>query len=172
MCNPYDITKAVVDTVRVAVEVKKAVENKKEAKYQNELIKTEAKQARQEASYERQEGIEEARRKKLRSILSMGETQAELASGNIALSSATALNIYEDEKQNGELDALMTLNSSEKRAEKYMQQSQKYYANAALNSFNAKNSFVNSLFGSTLTLASKTTEHIQDAKGKGIKYVK
>lgn len=166
MCNPYDITKAVVDTVRVAVEVKKAVENKKEAKYQTELIRTEAKKARQDATYERQEGIEEARRKKLQAILNMGEEKTALASGNIALSSATALNIVDDEKQNGELDALLTLKSSEKKAENYMYQSQKYYANAALNSFKAKNGFINSVFGSSLKLTGKLAEHTNNAKNK------
>ncbi len=164
MCTPYDVAKAVVDTIRTGIEIKKVVETKKEAKYQTELIKTQAKQAQQDAASERQYGIEEARRKKLQAILNMGNEKVAFASGNIALSSATALNILDDEKQNGELDALLTLNSSEKSAEKYMRQSQRYYQNAALNSFKAKNNYANSLFGTTLRVAGKSSKYNKQAK--------
>lgn len=164
MCSPYDIAKTVVDTIRTGIEIKKVVETKKEAKYQTELIKTQAKQSQQDAASERQEGIEEARRKKLQAILNMGDEKAAFASGNIALSSATALNVLDDEKQTGELDALLTLNSSEKSAEKYMCQSQRYYQNAALASFKAKNNYVNSLFGTTLKVAGKLNGYNKPVK--------
>lgn len=164
MCSPYDIAKTVVDTIRTGIEIKKVVETKKEAKYQTELIKTQAKQSQQYAASERQEGIEEARRKKLQAILNMGDEKTAFASGNIALSSATALNVLDDEKQTGELDALLTLNSSEKSAEKYMRQSQRYYQNAALASFKAKNNYVNSLFGTTLKVAGKLNGYNKPAK--------
>ena len=83
---------------------------KKLGNYQSSLMILQGKQAEQEAAYQRQEGIEEARRQKLNAILRMGDKKTAIAGRNIALSSQTALNTVEDEKINGELNALTTLN--------------------------------------------------------------
>ena len=144
--------------------MKKAVEAKQEVEYQTELLKTEAKQAEEKAVDERQTGIEEARRIRLKSILNMSETKTDIASGNISISSPTSLNILSDEKLNGELDALVTLKNSEVRAKNYMRQSQKYYKNAALKSFSGKNNFVNTLASSGLSLLSEGNEFAKEYK--------
>lgn len=166
MCTPYDVGKAVVDAIRVGLEVKKTVEERKEAKYQIDINRKEAKRKEQEAAYERQDGVEEARRKKLQSILKMGDEKVNIAAGNIALSSATTLNLMEDQKLNGELEALITLESSEKRAANLIDQSQEKYQNAALTSFKSKNNFVNSMMKSSLNFTDKTLSYSEEAARK------
>lgn len=136
------------------LKIKEAFEAKGESDYQKNILMNQAKQAQNDAAYERQEGIEESRRKKLQSILKMGDEKAAMASGNIALSSSTALNVVDNEKMSGELDSLSILKSSEKSAKNYMRQSRKYYEQASLTSFRGKKNFVNSLLGSTIGLGS------------------
>ena len=94
----------------------------------------------------------------------MSETKTDIASGNINLSSSTSLNLIADEKLNGELDALVTLKNSETRAKNYMNQSQKYYKDAALKSFSGTNDFVNSLASTGLSLASNVSEFVKEYK--------
>ncbi len=115
-------------------------------KYKNQILSLNAKQSLANAAYERQEGIEQARQKKLNYILNMGKEASKFAAGNIALSSQTAINAIDDYKLNGELDALNTIKNSEKRAQSYERQAQQYYQNAALNTFNNKLNRKNNLF--------------------------
>ncbi len=147
-----DATTTVANLIISASEIYQAGTSKAESEFQADQLVRQAKNAEQNAAYERQEGIEEARRQRLQAILNMGEQKTNIASGNIALSSEMALNLVEDEKLNGELDALTTLKESERRAESYMQSAQKYYEDAALVSFKAKNAFTSTLlkqFGNT-----------------------
>ena len=109
--------------------------------YKTNLMLLEAKQAEKDAAYERQEGIEQARKERLNSILNMGAKKAAFAASNIAVSSQTALNAVDDEKLNGELSALTTLKTSERRAQSYSDRAISLYNNAALNSFNTKQSY-------------------------------
>jgi hypothetical protein len=138
MCtdNYADIANLVLDVVFTAVEVKEIHDDRKVAKQEVQTLVNKAHKAENEAIYERQEGIEEARRKKLKSILSMGEQQTKIAANNISLSSDMAINLVDDEKLNGELEALNTLKSSEHKAENYMSQAKEYYDNASLKAFN------------------------------------
>ena len=82
----------------------------------------------------------------------MGKVKSKIASGNIALSSQTALNLVDDEKLNGELSALNTLKVSQRRSDAYLQQTGQYYSNAQLNSFNNKNNYKNNLFSAATCL--------------------
>lgn len=141
MCTIASIIYAVGTVATAVTSAKSAYNQKVIGDYQTKLITNEAKIAENNAKYELQEGIEESRRKKLQSILNMGEQKSNIAAGNIALSSQTAINILDDEKLNGELDALNTLKSSEHRAESYFQQADKLYANAGLNSFRNKQNY-------------------------------
>ncbi len=120
--------------------------------YKSQLLIQQANQARKNAAYEMQEGIEESRNQKLQSILNMGKVKSKIASGNIALSSQTALNLVDDEKLNGELSALNTLKVSQRRSDAYLQQTGQYYSNAQLNSFNNKNNYKNNLFSAATCL--------------------
>ena len=152
--DAWDIFNVVIKVVQAAFQVKKAVEVRKEAKYQTDILRQEAKQAKEDAADERRQGLDEARRIRLKSILNMSEMKSDIASNNILLSSKTALNLVTDEKLNGELAALVTLQNSERTAENYLRQSQKYYQNAALKSASSKNNLVNSVSNSVLNLSS------------------
>ena len=120
-------------------------EDKAVAEYKNNQIKEQAEQAREKAGQERQEGIEEARNRRLQAILNMGDKKVLTAGGNIALSSQTTINQLDNIKLNGELDALTTLKSAENRAQSYEQQAHTLYSNYALGKFNAKRNFRNGM---------------------------
>ena len=112
--------------------------------YQIEQERKNAKNAELEAAYARQEGVEEARRQKLNSILNMGNERVKFAQGNVALSSETVLNLEDDLRLNTEIDALTTQQKSERKAQSLLDKRDSLYANAELKSFNSKlNSFEN-----------------------------
>lgn len=141
MCTFLDIAQAVASVAFTAVEIQHARTQKAESEYRANLLRKDAKTAKDNAINERQEGIEDARKQRLQAILNMGEEKTNIAAGNISMSSQTALDILDDEKLNGELNALTTLKKSEERASNYMRQSDRYYSNAALLSFNAKQTY-------------------------------
>ena len=111
---------------------------KKAAEFQMEQSKKEAKKLEMEAAYERQEGIEDARRQKINSILNMTDSKAKLAGSNIAMSSGLVLNLEDDAKVNSELDALTTQKNSERKARNILDRRDGLYANAALTGFNSR----------------------------------
>ena len=141
-----------------AVTLSQVSAQKKTAAYQIEKQKKEAKKAEMQAAYERQEGVEEARKQKLNAILSMADEKAQFAGSNIALSSSTVLNLENDAKINSELDALTTQQDAERRAQAYMDRRNSLYANTALTAFNtglnSKNSYMQ-LGSGLLTSATK-----------------
>ncbi len=124
--------------------------------YQAALMLEQGRQAEREAAYQRQEGIEEARRQKLNAILKMGDKKAAIAARNIALSSQTALNTVDDEKLNGELNALTTLKNSERKAQTYIDRANDYYRNAQLQSFQTKKKYRENLYNFGTNLGMKT----------------
>jgi len=117
---------------------------KKAAAYQIEQKKKEAKNAEMEAAYERQEGVEEARRQKMKSILSMADEKTKLAGSNIALTSGLVLNLENDNKLNSTLEALSTQKNAERRAAQYMNRRNSLYENARLISYNSRRNASNS----------------------------
>lgn len=163
MCSIYDAVKAAVNVVTAVVEVKEIQTQRAESKYQTQLLTKQAKKAESDAAYVRQEGIEEARRKKLNSILNMGKEKTTLAAGNIALSSQMSINLIDDEKLNGELDALITLKDSEQKAQNYIYNAEQYYSNAGLTSFLSKQRYSNSLTTTFTNTLSKNNKLLADA---------
>ena len=161
MCSIYDAVQAAANLVVAAVEIKEIQTQKAESEYQTELYTKQAKKAEKDAAYVRQEGIEEARRKRLQSILNMGEEKTNLAAGNIGLSSQMAINIVDDEKLNGELDALTTLKDSEREAQQYMDRAEQYYEKAGLASFRSNNRYANGLFSTSFGVFSKNNNLIR-----------
>lgn len=140
-----EIAKIAVDTVRLIQTVYVTTVENKVANYNAQQSINQAKIAERNAVYERQEGIEDAREKRLQAIKNMGNQKTNLASGNISISSLTALDLLEDEKTLGEIDALKIIDSSDRRAQSYLDASKTYYSNAALQSYKAKqNSIINS----------------------------
>ena len=120
-------------------------EDKAVDEYRNKQIKEQAEQAKEKAGQERQEGIEEARNKRLQAILNMGDEKVLTDGGNIALSSQTTINQLDNIKLNGELEALTTLKNADNRAQSYEQQAHTLYSNYALGKFNAKRKFRNGM---------------------------
>lgn len=117
--------------------------------YQNKRILEQAKQAGEEAARERQEGIEEARNKRLQAILNMGDEKVSTASGNIAISSLTTINQLDNVKLSGELDAINTLKDANRRSESYIRQADNLYSDYALGRFNSKRKFRNGIIKQT-----------------------
>lgn len=120
---------------------------KKVEKYNIQMIEQQAKIAERNAAYERQEGIDDARRQRLKAIQNMNAQKTAIASGNIMLSSSTALSLFDYEKLNGELNAIDILNSSERRAQSYLDSAENYYQRAGLQSFKNKEKEKANIFG-------------------------
>lgn len=163
MCSIYGAVVAAVNIAVAAAEVKEMQTKKAESKYRVQVLTKQAKKAEQDAAYVRQEGIEEARRKRLNSILNMGEEKTTIAAGNIGLSSQMSINIMDDEKLNGELDALTTLKDADREAENYMYKAEQYYSDAGLTSFLSKQRSSNGLITSLAGTVSNSAKLIDGA---------
>lgn len=97
-----------------------------------------AKISERNAAIERQEGIESARKERLKAIQNMASVKTDIAAGNIFTSSTSALYLIDDEKTKGDLNAVDILNESEKRSQAYLNSAMQQYNNAALYTFNTK----------------------------------
>ena len=149
------IATAITAIVSSAVGIQAAVSSSKVSKFQAEQNLRQAKIEEQKALYERQEGIEDAREKRLNTIKNMGKQKVQLASGNIMTSSPLALNIFEDENISGEIDALKLIDTSEKKAQAYLESSQKNQLNANLHNYNSSQTLINQGLSTTAGLSSK-----------------
>lgn len=154
MCTIMDAASAVVNVVSTIVGLKAAHSEKKAAEHQTEVLISQAKKAERNAAIERQEGIEDARQERLNAILNMSEQKATIAASNLATSSQTSLNIIDDEKLNGELEALNTLKEANRRSDSYLDTAEKYYNEASLNLFNSKMTFHKKIINSAKGLSS------------------
>jgi len=153
MCELTTIVMTLGTVLSTAAGVYSSQTRKAESKYQASLAVQQAEKAKKDAAYERQTGIEEARNQRLQAILNMGEEKTNIAAGNISNNSQTALNILDDSKLNGELDALTTLKKSDKRANDIMFNSDNYYSAAALTSFSARRNNLSNRLGLSSGLA-------------------
>ena len=131
------VSAAAGTAVSAAISLSQSAAQKQAAAYQIEQQKKEAQKAEMEAAYERQEGVETARKQKLDSILKTGRERVKTAAGNIALSSSLAINLEEESSLNSELDALNTQNKAESRAQKLIDKRNSLYADAELTSYNS-----------------------------------
>lgn len=137
-----EVINAVVNVVNAVVQVQEARVEKAEHEYNAQLYSAQAKKTEDRATTELQEGIEKARRQRLNAILNASEQKTLIASGNLGLTSQTSLNIVDDEKLNGELDALTTMKTAQQKYTTYIDRANQYYANAELSSSKAKNAFM------------------------------
>ncbi len=126
----------VIEAIDIASSVLSTAVNIKKAKDQTGAMVQQAQVLRDNAAIERQTGLEEARKIKLKSILKMGEVKAQSAAGNIATSSGTTLNAIDTEKLNGDMEALSTVKRSERNAKKYISQSDLLLKKARMNNEN------------------------------------
>ncbi len=136
-----EIAMATSEAISLVNSIQSVKADKEAALYSANMSIQQAKIAERNAAYSRQEGIEDAREERLRAIQNMGKVKTDIASGNIMLLSSTALNLTEDEYQEGELNALQIMKSSEHQAQSYLDSAQRYYSNASLQTYKAKNAY-------------------------------
>ena len=141
MCTVSTAAATASALLAAAVSVQQIQTQRTVAKYQVSQMKEEAIRNKKKAEEARIEGTEDARNKKLQAILKMGDSTVKLAAGNLSTSSLTLLNVNQQHKLNGELEALNSINNSEKRADNYEFQAEKLYSNAALTSYNSKQQY-------------------------------
>lgn len=150
------IVSAVSAIAGTAVSVTSAVQSanaqKAQYEYQSKIAQKNANIAQANADQKRQEGIEEARMQRIKSLQNVGSQQAAMAANGIDVSSGTALDIAEDTAAMGELEALTTRYNYESQALAYEQQAENYNNQSTLDSIAATNAYksgVYSALGST-----------------------
>ncbi len=146
----YEITEivnAVASVVQTVVKVQEIRVEKATNEYNAQVMVSKAKKAENQAAYERQEGLEEARKQRLNAILTAADTKAEIAAGNLGVSSMTSLNLLEDDKEKGQNQSDQILKSSEQKASNYIDSANNSYRQASLYSFKTKHAYKKDLFG-------------------------
>lgn len=158
MCGiqPIDAISSAVNIVATVADVHASFVERQTAKNETNEIIHQAKVAERNAALERQEGIEEARQKKLNAILNMSEQKANIAASNLSTTSETSLNIIDDEKMNGDIEALSTMKEATRRSDNYLESAKKYYHQAAMHSFNSKMKFHKKLITSVHSIANES----------------
>lgn len=143
MCDPFSwvmgITAVVGAVVGTTTSIVSANNTKKVNEYQAKVAQDNAKIAEENAKNERQSGLEEARRQRIKTIQTIGAQQTAMAANGIDIASGSALDTVSDTAQTGELDALMLQYNSERQAFNYEMQSNNFTNQANLDMFAAKN---------------------------------
>lgn len=109
--------------------------------YQAQVARNNAKIAQANADQKRQEGIEEARTQRMKTLQKVGAQQAALAANGVDISQGTALDMIEDTSAMGELDALTTRYNYETHALGYEQQASNFRNQANLDTFAGQNAY-------------------------------
>lgn len=109
--------------------------------YQAKVARNNAKIAQANADQKRQEGIEESRLQRMKTIQKVGAQQTAMAANGVDISSGTALDIIEDTSAMGELDALTTRYNYETQALGYEQQANNFNNQANLDVFAGQNAY-------------------------------
>ena len=135
------VATAVSTTMGVVGSVQQGKAQQAQYNYQAEVARNNAKIAQANADQQRQEGIEESRLQRLRTLQAIGSQQAAMAANGIDISSGTALDIVEDTSAMGELDALTTRYNSETQALAYEQQANNFTNQANLDVFAGENAY-------------------------------
>lgn len=172
MCD-FGITAAVIGivgtiastTMGVVSSVQSANAQKAQYNYQAQVAKKNAEIAQNNADQKRQEGIEEARQQRIKTLQAVGSQQAAMAANGIDVSSGTALDVIEDTAASGELDALTTRYNYETQALAYEQQANNFNNQASLDTFAGQNAYKSGMInavgtgfkglGDTASVASK-----------------
>lgn len=144
-----EIINAVTSVVQTVAKVQEIRIEKAESEYNAQVMVSKAKTAENQAAYERQNGIETARKQRLNAILAAADTKADIASGNLGVSSMTSLNLVNDDLQEGQNQSNQTLKLAEHKASNYIGAANDYYRDSAFSLSKAKHIFFNDLFRST-----------------------
>lgn len=103
--------------------------------YQAKVQERNEKIARNNASMERQTGIEEARKQRMKTLQAIGAQETALASNGVDVSYGNSLDIIEDTAMLGELDALRIQYNSERTARNYETQARNFKSDAVLSRY-------------------------------------
>ena len=110
-----------------------------QAEYQAKVAEDNAKIAQQNASNARQEGIEESRMQRMKTIQAVSSQQASMAANGLDITQGTPLDVIEDTATMGELDALTTQYNAETKAQAYEQQANNFSNQANLDRIAGRN---------------------------------
>lgn len=135
------VATALSTTMGVVSSVQQGKAAQAEANYQAAVARNNAKIAQSNADQKRQEGIEEARMQRIKTLQKVGSQQAAMAANGIDVSSGTALDVIEDTSAMGELDALTTRYNYETKAQAYEHEADNFNNQAALDVFAGKNAY-------------------------------
>lgn len=135
------VATAVSTTMGVVSSVQQGKAQQAQYNYQAEVARNNAKIAQANADQQRQEGIEEARLQRIKTLQAIGKQQTAMAANGIDISSGTALDIIEDTSAMGELDALTTRYNAETKAIAYEQQANNYTNQANLDILAGQNAY-------------------------------
>lgn len=128
-------------TMGVVSSVQSANSQKAQYNYQAQVAKKNQQIAQNNADQKRQEGIEEARMQRLKSLQAIGAQQTAMAANGIDVTQGTALDVIEDTSAKGELDALTTRYNYESQALAYEQQADNFENQSSLDVLAGQNAY-------------------------------
>lgn len=114
---------------------------KAQYEYQAAVDRKNAQIAQSNADMKRQEGIEEARTQRIKTLQAVGSQQAAMAANGFDATSGTNLDIIEDTSAQGELDALTKQYNKETEALSYETSANNYSNQANLDSMAGQNAY-------------------------------
>ncbi len=109
--------------------------------YQAQVAQENAKIAENNAKMERQQGIEEARLQRMKTLQHVGSQQTAMAANGIDVTQGTPLDVIEDTAAIGELDALQTRYNYERKALSYEAQADNFSNQANLDVIAGRNAY-------------------------------
>lgn len=133
------ISTALGTTFSVIAANNQAAAQEAQYNYQAQVQQQNVKIANENAAMERQTGLEEARRQRIKTLQAIGEQTTSLAANGLDVGFGTSLDIIEDTAMMGELDALMIETQAERTARNYEIQANNFANEANLSSYAARN---------------------------------
>lgn len=156
------IASAAIGTVS-AVQATNAQEAQYE--YQAKVAKDNERTAQINATEARQKGIEDARLKRMKTLQQVGALQTAQAANGIDISTGTSLDLIEDTKTMGELDAMNSIYDAERTARNYEIQAGNFSNQSEIELASSKNSSSAgklNAFGTALEGVGKTSSLVSD----------
>ena len=149
MCEVISVISAAVSAVAAiagtATSVVSGIQSANEAQaqynYQAELDKRNAKLAQNQAESVKQQGIEEARMQRIRTLQKVGAQHAQMAASGIDASQGTALDIIQDTATMGELEANTIRYKYDNASDNYQNQANDYLNQSLFDKTKAKTSY-------------------------------
>lgn len=115
--------------------------------YQAQVAQENARIAQQNAAEVRQQGIEEERLQRMKTLQNIGSQQTAMAANGIDITQGTPLDFVGDTAAMGELDALQTRYNYEKKALAYEQQAYGFQNESSLDVIKGQNAYTAGKWG-------------------------